>query len=133
MACAVLWGWDSGLVLFSLEPIAFNPGAQLPQRGVIHLRQMIGSLLHDQLQVVWIVDGLIRAHQHIFDAEQSPGLRFPQPRVRCQDPFNPIARRVLSLAIHRNVLVPEPLSRLLASLVCLQRKEQRARIAVTLR
>ena len=108
------------LVLFSLEAIAFDPRAQLQQCGVIHLRQMIGSTLHDQLQMVWIVDGLIRAHQHMFDAEQSPGLRFPQPRVGCQDPFNPIARWVLSLAVHRRDVLPSPLRRLLASLVCLQ-------------
>ena len=54
-----LSGCSSELVLFSLEAIAFDPRAQLPQCGVIHLRQMIGPLLHDQLQVVWIVDGLI--------------------------------------------------------------------------
>ena len=108
------------MILLTLQTASINPGTHLPKCDVIHLHQMIGPLLHDQLQVVWIVDGLIRAHQHIFDAEQSPGLRFPQPRVRCQDPFNPIARRVLSLAIHRYVLVAESLRRLLASLVCLQ-------------
>ena len=81
MACAVLWGWDSGLVLFSLEPIAFNPGAQLPQRGVIHLRQMIGPLLHDQFELIGIVDGELWAHQHVFNAEQFPGLGLKQPWV----------------------------------------------------
>ena len=111
------------MILLTLQTASIDPGTHLPQCGVIHLHKMIGPLLHDQFEVIGIVDGLIRAHQHIFDAEQSPGLRFPQPRVRCQDPFNPIARRVLSLAIHRYVRVSEPLRRLLASLMRLKRKE----------
>ena len=110
-------------ILLTLQTASIEPCTHLPECDVIHIHQMIGPLLHDQLQVVWIVDGLIRAHQHMFDAEKSPGLRFPQPRVRCQDPFNPIARRVLSPAIHRYVLVAESLRRLLASLMRLKRKE----------
>ena len=39
---------------------------------------MIGPVLHDQFEVIGIVDGELWAHQHVFDAEQFPGLGLEQ-------------------------------------------------------
>ena len=49
----------------------------------------------------------------------------------CQDSLNSITSLKLFVAEHRPDVVPEQLSRFLASLMRLERKEQRARIAVT--
>ena len=72
------------LVLFSLEAIAFDPGTHLLKCFVIHFHQMIGSLLHDQFEVIGIVDGELWAHQQVFNAEQFPGLGLEQPGVSFQ-------------------------------------------------
>ena len=74
----------SEVVLFSLQAIAIDPGTHLPKCGVIHLHQMIAPLLHDQFEVIGIVDGELWAHQHVFNAEQFPGLGIAQPGVSCQ-------------------------------------------------
>ena len=79
-----LFGWDSEFVLFRLQAIAFDPGTQLPKCGVLRLHQMIAPLLHDQLEMIGIVDGELRGDQHVFNAEQFPGLGLEQPGVSCQ-------------------------------------------------
>ncbi|WP_392346819.1 hypothetical protein [Parasynechococcus sp.] len=45
---------------------------------------MIGPLLHDQLEVIGIVDSELWAHQHVSNAEQFPGLGLEQPGVSGQ-------------------------------------------------
>ena len=67
--------------LLTLKTVSIDPGTHLPKCGVIHLHQMIGPLLHDQLEVIGIVDGELWAHQYVFNAEQFPGLGLEQPGV----------------------------------------------------
>ena len=49
----------------------------------------------------------------------------------CQDSLNPITSLALFVAEHRLDVVPEQLSRFLASLMRLKRKEEQERIAIT--
>ena len=67
------------MILLTLQTASIDPGTHLPKCDVIHLHQMIGPLLHDQFEVIGIVDGELWAHQHVFNAEQSPGLGLEQP------------------------------------------------------
>ena len=63
---------------------SIDPGTHLLKCGVIHFHQMIGPLLHDQFEVIGIVDVQDWANQHVFNAEQFPGLGLEQPGVSCQ-------------------------------------------------
>ena len=49
----------------TLQTVSIDPGTHLPKCDVIYLHQMIGPLLHDQFEVIGIVDGELWAHQHV--------------------------------------------------------------------